>query len=130
MKKSTKTEQINLKGVENSGKVPTEKSENRICATPHAAHFGRREYQEVWESIREAATGESFFSGHLSTLHASFASHLTATLIIHHTTGDPEGEIERVVPVWWELECYTLDDEPQLLEDDFSFADLAKHLKA
>ena len=130
MKKSTKTEQINLKEAENGVRVPAKGEENRICATQTTAHFGLREYREVWESIREAATGESFFSGHIPSLHDNFASHLTATLIIHHTSGDPDGEIERVVPVWWELECYTLDDEPQLLEDDFSFADLAKHLKA
>lgn len=105
-------------------------SGNRICTTPCEAHFGTKEYGEVWESIREAATGESFFTGHLSTLHDHFASHLTTTLIIYHTTSDPEGEIERVVPVWWEMECYTLDDEPRLLEDDFSFADLTKQLSA
>lgn len=84
-------------------------------------------YDHVATLLVDAVADKGFFSGSITTCDGEVYMRLTATLVVYRnaSAGEGYGEIEDIVPVWWEF--HTLCGNEEII-NDFSFSTLREHL--
>lgn len=85
-------------------KAPTATS-TKPCTPQRRGYikFTRADYELVLRAIVRAIGRGCYFNGTIRVVHPTFASTLTATLIIYRAKGEQGEPIIDIVPVWWEL---------------------------
>ena len=98
--------------------------------------FSDEMYEQVADFVREKLDGDHYASFNVCIENIGedgVEVELAANLFIHRTPfvidpvcGPYGGEIDNVIPIWWD--CSTFDEEGSHIDNDFDFHNLIKYL--
>lgn len=79
-------------------------------------------YRDVADEVLNTIRDKDYFNGEVYGEIGEYGYTLKVTLIIYQR----DGEVYKVVPLYWDMSTY--DEEGDEIENDFLFSDLLKYI--